>query len=167
MFKEGDLIRQITDEGNGEIVRVLEDVPNGGTVCHVAVGNDDADTWIDVEDYELVTDNQKTIQPDPPPMLQEQHTVAIVSFEGAIQREARSICEALKLTDESSYKVTVTMRGRVDENTCKISYTMSDDGYGDDVKGSIMQETLAEYLRRKGWKKNNDPIAIPFNGVPS
>lgn len=69
MFKENDLIRRITEDGSGEIVRVLEaDYPNEYGSIHIAVGNDDDDTWVDPEDYELVTDDQ-TVHEDNEPQV--------------------------------------------------------------------------------------------------
>lgn len=61
MFKEGDLIRRITKDGDGEIVRVLEDEILTAVDIHVAIGNDDSEEWVTICDYELVTDKQKTL----------------------------------------------------------------------------------------------------------
>ena len=43
MFKENDIVRVITEDGTGEVMRVLESYDEGinaGT-SHAAVGNDD------------------------------------------------------------------------------------------------------------------------------
>jgi hypothetical protein len=61
MFRENDLVRLITEEGDGEICRVLEDVTSEYESVHIAIGNDDNDDWVDPSDYELVTDDQ-TVQ---------------------------------------------------------------------------------------------------------
>jgi hypothetical protein len=63
MFKEGNLVRAITEEGDGEIMRVLEDSVDGAT--HVAIGNDDGDTYFDTNDLELVTNDQQELKSTP------------------------------------------------------------------------------------------------------
>ena len=58
MFNEGDLIRKITEDGDGDIIRVLETPDYDSESVYCATGNDDGDTYIDPGDYELVTSAQ-------------------------------------------------------------------------------------------------------------
>tara|TARA_R110000824_G_scaffold66018_4_gene171583 strand:+ start:114 stop:590 length:477 start_codon:yes stop_codon:yes gene_type:complete len=63
MFEVGNLVRLITEEGDSEIMRVLEDHDDG--VTHCAIGNDDNEAWYDTTDLELVT-NTQSIQESKP-----------------------------------------------------------------------------------------------------
>ena len=66
MFKEGSLVRIITEDGTGEIMRVLEDSDGDTGVTHVAIGNDDSDDYISTTDLELVTkhvEKQESFKP--------------------------------------------------------------------------------------------------------
>lgn len=56
MFKEGNLVRLITEDGTGEVMRVLEDSSTDGTT-YLAVGNDNRDAWQDTADLELVAES--------------------------------------------------------------------------------------------------------------
>jgi len=58
MFKENDLVRPITEDGSGEIMRVLND---NDIVCHLSYvegENKHAERLMDSKDLELVSDNQ-------------------------------------------------------------------------------------------------------------
>jgi len=56
MFQQGNLVRLITEDGSGEVMRVLE---GKDTTCEVEIGKGDATSWYDNGDLELVTDSQK------------------------------------------------------------------------------------------------------------
>ena len=60
LFKQGDLIRRITEEGDGEIVCVLVDMEYSSESVHVELekikGQERKYTYVDPSDYELVTD---------------------------------------------------------------------------------------------------------------
>ena len=49
MFEKGNLIRLITEDGTGDIVRVLED--QKGNIVPVSHGSD-RDSYVDCSDYE-------------------------------------------------------------------------------------------------------------------
>jgi len=55
MFKENDIIRRITEDGTGEIVRVL-DIDRA--LVHIAIGKNGNSEWQDAIDYELVSGDQ-------------------------------------------------------------------------------------------------------------
>ena len=55
LFKEGDLIRKVTEDGTGEVVRVVEHINSSAVV--MIESNDDRYTD-DPNDYELITDDQ-------------------------------------------------------------------------------------------------------------
>jgi hypothetical protein len=96
----------------------------------------------------------------------EEHTVAIVSFEGAVKREARRIVETLKKADlGGSFMLDIRVKGPIQESSLKITYELGDDKYdGTSVKGGTSQAVIDEFLRRKGWKATNDPKEITYSG---
>jgi hypothetical protein len=55
MFKEGNLVRLITEDGDGEVMRVLED--SAYTTTFVAIGNENGEERFDTEDLELVAES--------------------------------------------------------------------------------------------------------------
>jgi hypothetical protein len=55
MFKEGNLVRLITEDGDGEVMRVLED--SAYTTTFVAIGNENREERFDTEDLELVAES--------------------------------------------------------------------------------------------------------------
>ena len=67
MFQAGNLVRLITEDGDGEVMRVLvNSEPDGTTYC--STGNDDGATYADTHDLELVTDDQMTFGETQPPV---------------------------------------------------------------------------------------------------
>ncbi len=168
MFKEGNLVRRITDDGNGEILKVVDSNIPGDTVVRVETA-EGIDDWVDINDLELVAESQAELDKTPNPQPMEEQTVAIVSFEGAVKREVKAIREALKLCDTlSEFQFTVTASGPINSGEVKISYRLSKDTYGSTgVKGNNVKECLAEFLRRHGWDRTNKPIAISYDGIPT
>jgi hypothetical protein len=167
MFKEGNLVRLKTEDGDGEIVRVIKDMKISDSVVNVSSEKHPHGHWEDADDYELVSESQMELVPVPNPHPIEEQTVAIVSFEGAVKREVKAIRAALAVCETISYiNLTIDINGPVDGDV-KIEYKLSKSSYGTGVTGSNIRETLAEFLRRNGWDSTNKPIAISYDGVPS
>lgn len=165
MFKEGDLIREVTKDGDAEVVRVLE-TDTGALNTHVAIGNDDGNEWVDGSDYELVTEDQKVLEPEANPHPMEEQTVAIVSFEGAVKREVKAIREAIKACETvSEFRLTVTASGPINDGEVEITYEIAKNSYSGAVKGNNVRECLSEFMRRHGWDSVNKPVAISYNGL--
>ena len=170
MFKEGDLIRKITDAGDAEVVRVLDTKTIKG--CYDIYIATSADTkyasWVSGSDYELVTDNQKILEAEANPHPMEEQTVAIVSFEGAVKREVKAIREAIKVCETvSELRFTITASGPINDGEVEITYEIAKNSYSAAVKGNNVRECLAEFLRRHGWDSTNKPVAISYNGLSS
>lgn len=162
-FNEGDLVRQITEDGTGEIKSVHLATDNTINLKN-SIGELE---WYDSCDYELVTSNQKVMEPKFP-QPQPQHQVAIVSFEGSIQREVKAIREALKVTDLSTFRVKIEAKGPLNSGEIKITYEISESEYGGNtVYGDNIREALSEMLRRHGWNSANAPTAISYDGIPT
>jgi hypothetical protein len=101
--------------------------------------------------------------------MSEEQTVAIVSFEGAVKREARRLKEALEKANlGGGFELHIRVSGPINEPSLKISYTLGDDTFsGVTVTGDSSQAVLDEFLRRKGWKANHDPKAITYRDPSS
>lgn len=98
-----------------------------------------------------------------------EHTVAIVSFEGALKREIKRIRNRLKDVEEiSEFSVKIEASGRVHDGEVKLSFAIAPNSYGyNEVKGRELNAVLEEMMRRHGWQKKNDPLAIAYEKVPS
>jgi len=59
MFKKGNLVRRITDDGSGEIVVVAEDELTNANVVHTTTING-VKTWVDSEDIEIVSETSNS-----------------------------------------------------------------------------------------------------------
>lgn len=99
--------------------------------------------------------------------MSDEHTVAIVSFEGAVKREVKRVRGALqKLEELATFRMEIVARGRVHDGDVKIEFTVGRE-YGGEVTGDNMQAVLEEFMRRHGWKKAHNPVAITFQEAPS
>lgn len=98
--------------------------------------------------------------------MSEEHTVAIVSFEGAIKREVKRIRERLKPAAEligNAFQFEIQARGRILDGEVKLEYTIAG-LYGENkVEGRDVNSVLEEYLRRSGWNAVNKPLEIAFD----
>lgn len=99
----------------------------------------------------------------------DEHSVAIVSFEGAIKREVQRIRQKLLVASNaglllSNYLyLSISAKGRITDGEIKIQFTLYENEYASNpVNGNSSQTVTEEFLRRAGWQKVNDPIAISF-----
>ncbi len=100
--------------------------------------------------------------------MTDEHTVAIVSFEGALKREIKRMRKELQ-RDESlhSFCIQIKASGRTHEGDVDLEYGVGADTYSPDVKGDSMHAIVEEFMRRRGWKKRHAPIAISYEKIPS
>lgn len=98
--------------------------------------------------------------------MSNEHTIAIVSFEGAVKREVARIRNKLKPAAESGvltgneFTFDISASGRILDGEVKLSFTIKG-VYGiNAVTGNSPDEVMAEYLRRAGWEKVNTPLAL-------
>ncbi len=170
-FKVDDLVRVIEeyktdyDDYLRDIMRVLETDTN---TIQVSYGNDDGSYWFPTIKLELVTDAQDKVEPVKPPIDMSEQTVAIVSFEGAVKREARAVREALKTCDSiSGFHMEIVASGPINDGEVNIVYKLCPNSSGyDAVEGSSVKECVAEMVRRHGWDLMNKPKAISYQEVP-
>lgn len=161
MFKEGNLIRPITRDGSGEIVLVLEYDEDSGTV-HVAVGNDDGDSWEDADDYELVTDTatEQEVTPiipfTPNRTSEEIHDdIQRMMVQLAQYYQAAELSEALTMTFEA------TVYGSDTDLTLKCK---ADLGYGTSVVTRDLNKSVKIAVDRMRENKALEPLEITFEG---
>jgi hypothetical protein len=97
------------------------------------------------------------------------HTVAIVSFDGAIKREIKRLRERLRLCEGlSEFSLEIEASGRVLDGDIDLSYSLSKSSYGaGKVSGDKLDAVLDEFLRRNGWEKLHAPKAIGYHKIPS
>lgn len=99
--------------------------------------------------------------------MMEEHTVAIVSFEGAVKREVKRVREQLKgCPNLSCFDLIINAEGRVDDGEVKITFGVGKYSY-DRVTGDTLQAVLDEFLRRRGWQQVHAPKALAYEKVPS
>ena len=95
-------------------------------------------------------------------MSLDENVVAIVSFHGAVKREAAKVRAMLKGADlGSGFNFTIEVSGPIQTGNVAIEYILSDDRYpATEVKGNEPNAVLDEFLRRKGWNSVHAPKQI-------
>ena len=171
-YDEGDLVHCPDGDNPDKIYKVTEFWsgvldPDKVNSDYVWVNDGTSDISFAPEDLAIVckVDNVKLMEKNAPRVSQEENTVAIVSFEGAVKREVRAIREALKICDVSQFKLRIVAEGRVNDGDVKISYRIGE--YSGECEGNSMRETLAEFMRRHGWDSANAPKAISYESIPA
>jgi methylaspartate ammonia-lyase len=85
------------------------------------------------------------------------------SFETAVKIEATRLRDLFAERNISHLNFTVTVSGPVDSGELAIQFQIASSSWGDDpVKGSKVSAVVEEFCRRKGWKANNDYLALPY-----
>lgn len=95
------------------------------------------------------------------------HTVAIVSFEGALKREIKRVRKELQKVDSlSDFRLNIEATGRLHDGEVNLSYRIGE-RYGENVEGDNLQACLDEFLRRHGWKQVHQAKALTYERIPS
>jgi hypothetical protein len=98
-----------------------------------------------------------------------EHVVAIVSFDGAVKREAKRVRKELQ-RDETlhSFGLRIDISGRVHDGDLKLKFTIGDSEYfSQSVTGDSLQAVIDEFMRRRGWTAIHSPKALGYETVPS
>ena len=91
----------------------------------------------------------------------DENHVAIVSFHGAVKREAAKVRAMLRDADiGGTFYLHVEVSGRIQDGDVSLAYKLSDNSYGPKVEGNELNAVLQEFLRRNGWEKVHAPKAI-------
>lgn len=165
LYCENDLVIQANDPDN--VMRVLEDQAEDGTIVYCAIGNDDASDYFLASDLKLVRrgeDADKFAKPAQPQLNVEENTVTIMSFAGALKREVKRVRERLQACDEvSEFRLSIEASGRTRDGEVVLEYSLSKQYGGSTVKGNSIDAVVDEFVRRNSWNNNNAPLAISFN----
>ena len=95
-----------------------------------------------------------------------EHTVAIVSFEGALKREIKRVREQLqKVESISAMHLEIQVAGNIHEGDLKLTYRLGQ--YAGVVEGDSLLPVVEEFMRRHGWEKVHTPLAIGYERIPS
>ena len=85
------------------------------------------------------------------------------SFETAVKIEASRLRDLFASRDVSYLSFSIEISGPVDRDELAISFRVGTSSYSDEsVKGAKVKEVVDEFFRRKGWKANNDYLALPY-----
>ncbi len=99
-----------------------------------------------------------------------EHTVAIVNFEGALKREIRRTrMELQKIETVAELHLQITASGRLHDGDINLKFKLQDSEYDtiNCVVGDTLSAVIEEYMRRHGWGKVHNPKAIGYDKVPS
>jgi hypothetical protein len=94
MFKEGNLVRLITEAGDSEVMRVLEDSGDNGTT-YVSEGDDEGEGYFSTDDLELVTDDQE-VHEETKPMIANINTLEDFELTDQFNRYIISVIQSLR-----------------------------------------------------------------------
>lgn len=95
-----------------------------------------------------------------------EHTVAIVSFEGALKREIKRVRQQLQQVESlSSMHLEIKIEGSVHSGDLKLTYGLGQ--YVGKVVGDTLQAVLDEFVRQHGWEKVHAPLVIGYEKIPS
>lgn len=82
-------------------------------------------------------------------------------FENALFAELASIRQTFADRDVGHLNVKIEAEGPSMRDELKITFSVSEYGYGEIVTGSNLAACVNEYFRRRGWKASNDYLALP------
>ncbi len=88
-------------------------------------------------------------------------------FEKLLIEEAKSIREQLSECETlARMDFTIAVEGRVSGGDLEVTFGLGE--YGREVVGNSVDAVVAEYLRRHGWQRHNNPLCIaqvPLNEI--
>lgn len=97
-------------------------------------------------------------------MMQYQIARASTALLAAVKDAANVVRDTFQETNLNEMNVQVHITGRVDGDL-RVKFFVGESGYGDErVHGISFDECLSEFLRRKGWQKNNDALLLTSRG---
>lgn len=102
--------------------------------------------------------------------MTDEHTVAIVSFAGALKREIKRVRRKLQRDERmSEFSIEIDVKGRVHDGDVKLTYSVCPSSWqnSDAVKGDDLDACVEELMRRRGWQSVHAPVAIGYERVPS
>jgi len=160
MFKEGNLIRLITEDGTGDIVRVLEDQDDN--IVHIAHGIDDSDSYVDCYDYELVADKAKKQAITPTvPFAPSRTSEAIHDDVQRMMVQLAQYYQAAEVSGTLAMKLEATIYASDSDLTLKCSANL---GYGTEVTTRSLNQSVKLAVDRARENDALAPLEISFEG---
>jgi hypothetical protein len=158
MFEKDNLVRLITEDGDSEVMCVIEDSDGNAGITHV-MDNDDGDSYISTGDLELVTDNQTKLDSIP----QRANTNSVEDFELHDQFNKYIVSVIKALRDRGcDEKIDITIRcEHYDGESAKIEYGVGI-RYDSDIYSDNLGKSGHIALSRYEEKKALEVKAIPF-----
>ena len=96
----------------------------------------------------------------------DQHHVAIVSFEGAIKREIKRVREALARDETlSAMRLIIKAEGSM-TGDLKLEYSIAVSEYSPAVSGDNLNAVADEFMRRRGWSAVHEAKALIYHKIP-
>lgn len=86
-----------------------------------------------------------------------------LSFEERVKEVVAGIRELLAVDDKapSYFHFAVIAEGRVRDGEVHIQFKLGESDWNNVVKGDNVKAVVAEYLRRIGWQKAHEYLALP------
>ena len=160
MFREGNLVRLITEAGDADVMRVLADSYDSGTT-YCAIGNDDGEITCDTGDLELVKEVQEELESKPqmpniPSRCQEDvHQDVQLMFLQAIQYARGRGIDVEKITLEIEAK-------SYNDDNVDISFKASIGHYGVSVESDNLFRSIEVAVGRFQTDETLKPLSIPL-----
>jgi len=86
-----------------------------------------------------------------------------MSFERALKNEVQRFRAMFSEMNAPCINITITASGPVDHGDVAITFSIGESQWGDEsVKGANLDACASEYFRRKGWKRHNDCLSLPY-----
>ena len=85
-------------------------------------------------------------------------------FERVVKALAQELRRAFDHADLNHVRFSASISGRT-HGDLEISFEMSDQSWGGEVKACSIQAIMDELLRRHGWNKRHAPTAIGYDGA--
>tara|TARA_Y100000310_G_scaffold244753_1_gene249631 strand:- start:1336 stop:1875 length:540 start_codon:yes stop_codon:yes gene_type:complete len=174
--QEGDIVIWTSDYETNRVLTVsevfFEDRDDEYTQYVLTDDSGSSVATVTAEDVKLVRSEAdiraSILEKDELVINQETHTVTIMSFDGALQREVKRIKNTMKQIDSlNGFDIRIKAEGTFDDDSFKITYEVDSTSYNtSSVEGNSMQECVDEFMRRHGWDEMHKVKQIADNSIP-
>ena len=154
LFKEGDLIRKVTEDGTGEVVRVVEHINSSAVV--MIESNNECYTD-DPNDYELITDDQ---------LIQESVSTKPVTTDRTFQEIHDDICKMFiqiaAFTEDvrNGDRLTLTIKAEhTNEDAIDVNFSACV-RYGEDIVTNNLFKSAEIAVARHNENEGHKPLRL-------
>ena len=82
----------------------------------------------------------------------------------AIEKVVSNTKAVLAQCDLSNMCLTIRASGSPVRDRIELSFSLSENGYGESVTGRDLNKVIEEFLRRRGWTTENSPKLLGHDG---